>query len=344
MFNHKHYVPVLKAKQSELMALRRLDPQLKTHITPLLEIQPDTTNLSRVIGQIEKGWDWEQPLFMDAGSDLLQHDPAAAAKALDEVLIALRLQGFHVIPVTGLKRSKAYQDIVENAMSKDKQGKCIRIGSDDWDDCDSILAKMLKDSKLSAPDTDIVLDLGAFSPDQVDILAAAALSKINSLSKLGKWRTLTITGTSFPPSLVNIPPQIPTPIPRSELVLWQKIVNDTKTARKPAFGDYTIVHPKFPDDIDWSKVKIEAKIKYATSGTWLILRWNNTKGDWKKFYDVCNILSQQADYCGPDCCWGDMQVSLCSQHKISHGSPGTWVGIGINHHLTLVANQIASFP
>src|ERR1039458_5627287 len=40
MFNHHHYVPILKWKMGEYQALNRLTDQVKDGLTPLLEIPP----------------------------------------------------------------------------------------------------------------------------------------------------------------------------------------------------------------------------------------------------------------------------------------------------------------
>src|SRR5262249_46044484 len=40
MFNHQHYVPVMRLKPAELRSLRDLDPTLRLVTTPILECPP----------------------------------------------------------------------------------------------------------------------------------------------------------------------------------------------------------------------------------------------------------------------------------------------------------------
>src|SRR5712692_3283852 len=40
MFDHKHYVPILRWKRAEWVALRDLAGDVRSHITPLVELTP----------------------------------------------------------------------------------------------------------------------------------------------------------------------------------------------------------------------------------------------------------------------------------------------------------------
>ena len=44
MFDHKHYVPILKAKQGELAGLNALPPNVRITLTPLIELGPPTSD------------------------------------------------------------------------------------------------------------------------------------------------------------------------------------------------------------------------------------------------------------------------------------------------------------
>ena len=70
-----NYVPILKAKEGELIALRHLSPQMKSNLTPLIEIQPRETPelLKRTITQIRKGWIPTLPLLIDVDRSYLMN-------------------------------------------------------------------------------------------------------------------------------------------------------------------------------------------------------------------------------------------------------------------------------
>ena len=54
MFNHKHYVPILRCKNAEMVALRLLSPEDKQHITPLIELSPNLLDFNRLKGLINR--------------------------------------------------------------------------------------------------------------------------------------------------------------------------------------------------------------------------------------------------------------------------------------------------
>jgi len=48
MFDHKHYVPVIRLKCGERIALRALSPEDKARLTPLLQLKPDRSMVDSV--------------------------------------------------------------------------------------------------------------------------------------------------------------------------------------------------------------------------------------------------------------------------------------------------------
>lgn len=48
MFDHNHYVPVLRWKQGEQRALQQLTPVVKSSITPLIELVPNEFGGKRI--------------------------------------------------------------------------------------------------------------------------------------------------------------------------------------------------------------------------------------------------------------------------------------------------------
>lgn len=65
MFNHKHYVPILRCKNAEMVALRLLSPEDKQHITPLIELSPNLLDFKRLKGLINRD------LFMEVAKQIV---------------------------------------------------------------------------------------------------------------------------------------------------------------------------------------------------------------------------------------------------------------------------------
>ena len=117
MFDHKHYVPILRWKRGEWIALRYLNDNVKAHITPLVELtprnfrdrkkKPQTTDqiLSEIAAEIHTSWG--STLFF---VDLCHLDESLSTcnrfHPLQLLSEEIRSRNMHVIPVTGLTRSR----------------------------------------------------------------------------------------------------------------------------------------------------------------------------------------------------------------------------------------------
>jgi hypothetical protein len=58
MFDHQHYVPVMRMKPAELRALRNLEPTLRSVTTPILECPPRLLRACDTPSKLERRADW----------------------------------------------------------------------------------------------------------------------------------------------------------------------------------------------------------------------------------------------------------------------------------------------
>jgi hypothetical protein len=126
-------------------------------------------------------------------------------------------------------------------------------------------------------------------------------------------------------------------IPRIEKDIWNRLVA-IHPSRIPNFGDYTIVYPILPD-IEFN-FRIAPKVKYAADTNWLAVRTEKNQS----FQQVCQILTTRPEYRGPNFSWGDRRIHECLTGHTEAKAPVEWTAIGINHHLTTVATEIANQP
>lgn len=54
------------------------------------------------------------------------------------------------------------------------------------------------------------------------------------------------------------------------------------------------------------------------------------------------LLSERAEFCGANFCYGDGYIAERSLQPDKTGNPETWLRAGINHHMTFVVRQIAN--
>ncbi len=340
------YVPVLKAKDGELIALRNLTSSTKAGLMPLIELQPKNNPklLDRNLRQIQKGWEQELPLLLDVDKDYLIKDAPSATQNLRDSIGELTQNGFTIIPVTSIGRPTIFSGMISDILGDTHNGICIRLRSSDWQDVSSLesrLKKSVQGFSLDFKQVDLVFDYEAFLPSSLGTIITSAVTAINSVSNINRYRSLIITATAFP-SPVSSQSHTIHRFPRSEYQAWSLLVSNPKLKRKPIFGDYTTIHPVFPD-IDFTMgIKVAPKIKYATDSEWIYLRWD--AGDFEDFYEVCKGIVKLSEFSGADYSWGDDRMAQCAATGSRTGNPREWVSIGVNHHLTLVAEQCANHP
>lgn len=137
MFDHTHYVPILKGKLGERGALEVIDPTVKTALTPLIEIPPipwdhenDTeaktidAHLAATAAQLKSCWGTTDRFFLDFNLLPPGVPMTSGNHPVETVLGDARAEGLQGVPVTGLARGQDYQDAVRDAVALDDRGAC----------------------------------------------------------------------------------------------------------------------------------------------------------------------------------------------------------------------------
>ena len=160
---------------------------------------------------------------------------------------------------------------------------------------------------------------------------------------LKNWRSFTLAGTSFPPSLMGLPPSDSSKITRSEWKLWRAVRDSLPTGvRRPAFGDYAISHPE-PSEVDPRIMRPSASVRYTSRGYWLVMKAKNLKDyGFKQFHAICKELVRRAEYSGSGFSWGDDYIDECGRLQVGPGNLTTWRKVGTSHHVAFVLAQLAN--
>jgi hypothetical protein len=358
MFPLNDYVPILKGKDGEYGALSSMSPDEKEEITPLIEIPPipwDHTNdvpektidqhLLKVDRKLEKSWGMDQPFFLDLMWIGERERMSDGEHSLAYLFNRARLAGLKAIPVTGLVRADDYQEACRNAAEGDKRGVCLRLLKDDLQEQDTLetaITKLLESLRVSPADTDLILDLGSLHKEGEHEPSTDAVSLIESLPLIKKWRSFTLAATGFPVDLMGLPPSEISSIRRLEWTLWRSLGDDRRIVRTPAFGDYAIAHPQ-PPEVDPRLMRPSASIRYTTDDVWLVLKGKNLKDyGYRQFHDVSKSLLKIGAYSGPEFSWGDRYIKDCANRTVSSGNLTTWRKVGTSHHIAFVMKQIAN--
>jgi hypothetical protein len=364
MFDHKHYLPILKGKEGEYAALSELAPKSKEKMTPLIEIPPIAwdfeagapektidKHLEKVSDRIAGCWDINKHIFIDLlwipESEVMSDGQHPLTYIFDNA--RMKTQSF--IPVTGIRRGSNYQDAVKAIAAEDKRGVCLRLENNDFDEVwelDTKLPELLEALNIIPETADLILDFKEIPESQTSTVAVAIRSIISAIPDIEKWRSLTFAGTGFPSNLSDIEASSIGSIFRSEWSVWETLVKHrAKLKRLPTFGDYAINHPEPFErlELDPRLIRMSASLRYTADKEWLIVKGRNTKDHGREqYHGLCQLMIKRPEYKGTGCSWGDDYINGCAGRSTNPGNPTIWRKVGTNHHLTFVTEQIASLP
>lgn len=360
MFNHHHYVPMLKAKEGEFKALQETTDTTKDLMTPLFDIigipwdyedgkeaKTIEEHLNKLPKKIVEAWGTSRRLFVDSyilDGDLKMSD--GTTHYLEYLFNDFRAQSLHVVPVTGSGRHPEYKNSVLNVISKDQGGLCYRVESEDLGNPDFVttIESELKYYNLNPAQVDLIIDLKNIDQTiNVQLLSLTISTFITGvLPYLNDWRSLTVSSTSFPFDLREINANTIDKVDRKEWELHNLILS--KVNRLPSFGDYSIANTEGLE-MDPRFITVSASIRYTHDDYWLIVRGASTKKHgWNQYHNLCQNLVPRQEYSGNTYSWGDKYIDDCANQAVGCGNATTWRKVGNNHHFQKVVDQIASLP
>lgn len=352
------YVPILKWRQGEYLALDRLDDSVKDGVFPFVEIPPiewdfenetHAKDLDEHLEPFSRRLDakWKS---RDAFLDLNFIDPMASMRdgkhPLTHIFESIRNIGNRVIPVTGLSRNNVYQDAVKSIVAIDKYGVCFRLHFRDIvsPSCGITLGSLVKYFGLNIKDVDIVLDLGKPSFHPIGEFARVIYNSAKKIPQIKVARSFTIAATNFPDSMGGLNQGI-NYVERLEWAFYStyhSLLNSND--RIPWFGDYSIANPKLLQ-MDMRLVKPAASIRYTVDDAWHVHKGTSVrKNGFTQFKNICQDIVNSNDFAGEMFSHGDKYIKECSIGKASTGNLTVWRWVATNHHITKIVNDCANFP
>ena len=355
----KNYLPCIRWKQGEYLALEKLSLLARNYIMPLFEVAEigfDFENrkesksidehLNSFAKRVKGKWGTDECFidlpFISSTERMMNGDHPVTF-----IFNNLRLKGVNALPVVGIKQDMSHRKAIYNTLKIDNRGICIRVSLEEATEPDfnENLEKLIHDINMRPENCDFILDLKA-PPNFEPLIGFANLieSIVRDIPNLNSWRSFGILGTSFPTSLSGIKHGISF-LPRNEWLLYKELVQNLQNSdlRIPTFGDYVINHPDVIY-MDMRLIKPKANIRYSLDESWLIARGENVRdyglGQHK---ELCNLIIKHPEYYGASFSAADKYIHECAQGNASTGNLTTWRWVGTNHHLELVARDAANF-
>lgn len=336
------YVPILKYKMGERLAVHDLTTEIKRKMQPLFCIM-DTSEPDALANSFLKAWGSELPFYIDF------HPTASGNREryIKAFFVQAKKLNLHTIPVVQVDYEKAYLTEMKKAIALMGFGYAIRITEQDTDDVNSSIKKLHKVMDIEYNNIDVIIDIGQIPrSNEMTKAFSTIVNHLLSVLKQNDFRKVIFSGGSFPDILTGIPKNRITNLQRNEWIVWNSI---HKKYPNVLFGDYGIDDPNVAQG---DRFTIVPTIRYTSGDNWAIIRggYDSRKPyDFTQFHKLSQMLIKEKKiYCGSDFSWGDNRIKECADRtctgadSCNHGNLTSWVRIGTNHHLTYVVNQLSN--
>ncbi|MBN2794461.1 MAG: hypothetical protein JXR88_03575 [Clostridia bacterium] len=338
-----YYVPIVKWKAGEQIALAQLSNECSTKIRPLIEFVDAESYEDQKKFHAKLNQHKIKTFYLDTAivDETDRNDYFANIKRLLEA-------NFQVCPVI----LEDEVDELGKELSSISNELAIRIPlPEDSDECSSLFNALEKLSRDSHVEIDLIIDyeyIESVNSRKSCYRETKALI-YDFLLECDFIRNIVLSSTSFPMDISNVNAGDIIKYPRYDFELFQKIYSSPKFEpinHKFLYSDYGVT--KYTDsEIDFKYMKhgILPKLKYTTENHYLYL-----KGQRDKTTKVLSVgypeLSEQLitspDYYGEDFSFGDTEIKERALRIKGPGNSTNWVTIAANHHMSVVIEQLSS--
>jgi hypothetical protein len=349
------YVPILKSKQGEFIALRELKADTKSCIIPLVEIIPIQLDYSNavpkktleahtadIIRNLAKSWVPTLPIYID--TLLLK----GGSEGIFYVYDQLDKCGLNYIPVINIEEHQKSIDILKSVVERTRNGFCLRLSNGFITNTNlrNEVLGIIELYDVGIGNIDLLIDLGDISIAALDFYKFAIEMQVNMVDIFSQFRRVIIAAGSIPPDLSEFSSGTENFLPRKEWDFWKAITLNPK-AKNFLYSDYG-TNNKALNETDPRMMRIGAAIRYTLEDKFYILKGyaiNNPAYDgFGQFHELSNRLRKSDLFSGSSFSWGDNYIYFCGQRLNGPGNKATWVAISANHHIELVNAQLSNRP
>lgn len=346
MISPNQYVPILKCKAGEFMALAKLSPDVRDELIPIFDIVPPGGK--KFVDHIEdslkylRRWDKTKLFYIDGYmvQDIIY---SPRIHAMEYLFRVLSREGFKVLPVINSVTNREYNSAVKQIITNNNSGLCLRIFRNPIEKMNNDIDQFLNFLELTPSSIDLVIDMRELYSLNTEAINRQTINILQNISYLNNWRSLVLTGGSFPIDLVELKADQIHPLERVEWMNWKQLITNNEIDRIPAYSDYGISHPLI-SETGIGIPNASASIRYTCENEFSVYRGRGTRQKgFKQFNVLSETLINSNEYYGAGHCEGDKYINTNGTIKLKPGSLTTWRWVGTCHHLTVVSNQLRQF-
>ena len=351
------YVPALRWRLGEYQALLRLDKVVKDQVVPFITVpevefdfdlwQPKRTVHEHVLpfpGRFRNKWG-PRPAWVHLNEKIAVGRMDDGAHVFDYIFDTLRSHQTYAIPGVPLKADIDTLGAAGRAVARDQHGLAVVLRLEDLmtGNPKGKVVKLLAAVSAELGDADLVIDLRAPNFEPYAAFAKALVVAMRKMGDLNQFRNLVLLSTAIPDTFADIAKGTDQ-TPRHDWLFYKALLAALpRGMRKPAYGDYTIVHPDFVAR-DMRMIKPAGKVIYTTADTWATRKGGAFRGNEVQMHLHCDEILKDSifQFQGAAFSYGDDFIAKCAAKLEGPSNQARWKEVAINHHITMVANDLAT--
>ncbi len=351
------YIPFLKLKSNEIMAVKELETDLRQALTPFFDFpyKKDRTEedfirtAERMFRSIRKNIN-DIPFFYLDNFDV--DSSLTVDGGYNYVCLLNVCKDLPVVPVISIDRNPEHmQAVCEAKDSGDLKTDTIalRFVAADFESFDVVaddIEECLSDTFRRFAKLDLVLDCRVCSNQVLDSLASNATNFIQKFTTHYTANKIIVTGSSIPASIGDIlGTQQEVVLARAELDVFDRVYNRIGGDFNIVLGDYGVVSPIYSDiSVDPRMILniTTSKIFYTFDRHHYVIRGSAIKTHKKTFgqyYDHAAVIVTKPFYRGANYSFGDNFIEEKSRSLGSYATPSTIIKPTVNLHITYMLND-----
>ena len=347
-------MPSLRWRQGESLALVDLAPEVKARIVPLITL-PNVEfdfEFNKPVHTVQEHVDiftrryrtkWNaRPAWLSVDATIADARVDSGSTVFKHVFASVLGFGSPVVPVVSVGNVPLDVGGLVSIVRHNRRGMAICIGLQHLAQTNShrLVDDVRKTVALERDETDLIVDLEAPNFRPHETFADILISKLSGLVGLEEYRNLVVVSSAIPESFGKLE-KGRNEIPRHDWRFYKVLIGRIpQEMRHPTYGDYAIVHPEFKVG-DMRFIKPPGKLVYTTRDSWIVFKGGPFRDDSSQMHDHCRNLLDSGCFSGAGYSKGDEYIAKCGAEDVGPSNPTRWKRVGINHHMTQVANDLA---
>ncbi|WP_367953546.1 beta family protein [Aquibium pacificus] len=325
------YFPIVRTKQGEADALRRLSMTARHRITPIVNIvSSPSPGIAATLGSAWTGL----PMALDGRYN---HGVTGSSASFNAIFGGLGAAGVPVIPAISVGSPHGYVSAVQAAVGAFGPGLVVIARLADIPS----LTGWVASNGWAVSNVDLVVSAGDVSAHDPVTYAGYVNHALAAIPTPSPWRSLSLHSFCAPVDLSGMS-QGRNLVPRRDYQLWQAV---SVSRAGLDYSDCGHVNASMEEPPGVAMASATVSVRYAIDDFWIVRKGVRVSGPTgqpmtTQYRAHAQALVVEPSFNAVPNCWADGQIANYAAGPGNAGGRQQWVTIGMNRHLSLVTHRL----